>query len=166
MKFFNTNSIDNQDKVGMVKQSEGLFNEWFLYDFIMSSGQTVLENFIADNPLGLKDAEMEIYRKLLNNKYGLFETINIEIGKSIALKDLQTGKRWDVRENKATFDLKKGDLFFARIGEVEDHYELIGSDTFIMRDIDGNIEKSLRNEKIKFTPKIVNEIYHNSGKLK
>lgn len=159
-EFFNRPDLDKGSFLETNKKSEGFFNEWFLYDFILSNGQTVLENFIATNPFKLKDKEMELYRKLLNNKYGIFEVIDLKLGKSITLKDLQTGKQWFVQEYKGTFSLKKGFLLFGRIGEVSDHYELIGADSFMLEGVNEKVRKYFRNKKFKFTPKEVNEVFN------
>jgi len=158
--FFNRPDLNKGSFLKTNEKSEGFFNEWFLYDFILNNGQTVLENFITTNPFKLKDKEMELYQKLLNNKYGIFEVIDLELSKSITLKDLQTGKQWLVQERKATFDLKKGYLFFGRIGEVGDHYELIGADSFTLQGVNEKVRRYLRNKKFKLTPKEVNEIFN------
>ncbi len=140
------------------EQSSGFFNEWFLYDFIMSDGKKPIEVFIAENPLGLNNNEMKFYRDLLDNRFGIFEVLDIDIGRSINLRDLQTDKEWLVYENKATFSLTKGRIFFARVGKVGDHYELIGADSFSLQNIDEKTKKSFRKLKCKFTPKEANEI--------
>ena len=81
-EFFNHPDLKEGGFLKTNKKSEDFFNEWFLYDFILSNRQTVLENFISTNPFKLEDKEMELYRKLLNNKYGVFEVIDLKIGRN------------------------------------------------------------------------------------
>ena len=158
MKFFNTNSIDNQDKVGMVKQSEGLFNEWFLYDFILNNGHTPIEDFVACNPFKLENSLMDLYKDLLDSKYAILEVLAIDLGKSIKVKDLQTDKELVLFEYNATFGLKVGSVFFGRVGKVGDHYELVGADTVSLADMAQADKNILRKKRLEFTPKILNDI--------
>src|SRR3989338_2767139 len=91
------------EKIGI--ESEGYFNEWFLYDYVREDGMTILEHFVSANPLQLTDGEMRFYKTLLeSNRYGLFEIIRVEQMIGMTLKDLQTGTRYDVREMSATLD--------------------------------------------------------------
>lgn len=157
-EFFDRPDLNQGGSLATTQESEGFFNEWFLYDFDLGDGQSVLENFVATNPLKLDSTDMELYLKLLNNKYGVFEVLDIKLGKSIKLKDLQTNKQWLVKEYNATFNLKNGSIFFARIGKVGDYYELIGADSFSFQGINNMIKKSFRDLPIKLTPKIAYEI--------
>ncbi|MCX6738119.1 MAG: hypothetical protein NTY11_01730 [Candidatus Parcubacteria bacterium] len=157
--FFNRSGLDRGSSLNLgSEKSKGLFNEWFLYDFIMADGYTPLEHFVNTNPFNLEEAELKLYRDLLDNRFGIFEALEIELGHSLTIKDLQTGEEWFVLENKGTYDLEKNRLFFGRVGKVDDHYELVGADSFSIEDVDGVIKKSFRNTKFKITPKEVNDI--------
>lgn len=158
-EFFDRPDLDKGGSLETNEKSEGFFNEWFLYDFVLQGGCTVLEDFIATNPLNLKDAEMKIYQDLLDNTYGIFEVLEIDLGKNIKVIDLQNGKEWIVREFSATFGLEKGSVCFGRIGKVGDHYELIGADPLSLQKIDEATKKSFQQTKFKLTPKIVHEIW-------
>ncbi len=157
-EFFNRPDLDRGGSLEMNDKSEGFFNEWFLYDFKMVNGDTPIEYFTRSNPFELKDLELEFYRNLLNNKFGIFEVLEIELGRSMFIKDLQTGKKWKIFENKATYNSEIGNIFFGRVGKVEDHYELIGADSFLLQGVDDAAKKSFRKIKNKITPKEVNEI--------
>jgi len=143
------------------KKSEGFFNEWFLYDFIMANGHTPLEDFINTNPLNLKELELKPYRDLLDNRFGIFEVLEVELGHSLTIKDLQTKEKWLVLENRGTHDLEKGRIFFGRVGRVGDHYELVGADSFSLQDVNDAIKRSFRRAKFKITPKEANDILTN-----
>jgi len=158
-EFFDLPKLDKGGSLETDEKSEGLFNEWFLYDFILQNGRVVIDDFIIDNPLNLKDIEMELYRNLSDNHYGVFEALEVELGKSITMLDLQTGKKWTVQEFSATYDIIKDSLFFGRIGKVGDHYELIGADTFSLQGVSEEIKKSFRKMKLKLKPKIARELW-------
>jgi hypothetical protein len=146
-------SLDMGDEIG-----EGLFNEWFLYDFKMKNDKTPLENFIARNPFRLGNKEMALYRNLLDNKFGIFEVLSIKRDQGLDLRDLQTDMEWFVYEKSLTHQAKIRDVLFGRIANVGDHYELVGANTFLM-DIDEAARKRYRKEKGKITPKEANKIW-------
>lgn len=159
-EFFDRPDLDRDGSLETNEKSEGLFNEWFLYDFELSSGNTVLADFVASNPLELSEAEMTLYHDLLEtNTYGVFEVKKVDINNSLTLKNLQTRRTTDVREQKLTHQVTPGDIFFGRIGKVNDHYELIGADTFSLREVDETTKKSFLGIKFKLTPKIAHEIW-------
>ncbi len=146
-------SLDVGDEKG-----EGFFNEWFLYDFKMKNGKTALENFIAQNPFQFKENQMALYRNLRDNKFGVFEVLSVKRDHGLGLRDLQTDMEWFVHEKSLTHQAGVGDVFFGRIANVGDHYELVGADTFSM-EIDEATKKKFRNEKMNMTPKYANEIW-------
>lgn len=157
-EFFDQPDLDQGSSLATTPESEAFFNEWFLYDFEFKHGQSVLKNFVATNPLGLTNKNMKLYKKLLNNKYSVFEVLEVKIGQSIKLKDLQTNKQWLVEERKATFSLKGGSVFFGRVGEVDDHYELIGADSFSLSDPSSIVKKCFHDLPLKLTPKLAHKI--------
>ena len=159
-EFFDRPDLDRGGSLKTNEKSEGLFNEWFLYDFVLKNGKTTLADFVAENPLRLSADEMTFYKNLLeSNEYGLYEVVSIDINVGLMLKNSQTGKEIYVYERKLTSQVKPGNLFFGRIGKVDDHYELIGADTFSLQGIDEAAKKSFRQVKFKLTPKIAHEIW-------
>ncbi|MBI2023616.1 hypothetical protein HYT01_03585 [Candidatus Giovannonibacteria bacterium] len=113
-------------------QEQAFFNEWFVFDFILSNGKTPLQDFYDRNPYNYNFARLQIYKNLQKNEYGLYEVSDIEKGKSMALKNLRSGKSYKVREYSASFQLNTGELFFSRVADLGDHFELVGADSFKM----------------------------------
>ncbi len=134
-----------------------LFNEWFLFDFVLWNGRTPLEDFIARNPLSLPKEALGLYRALQESRTGLFEVKAIALGESLALKELRTGTRFRVREFSATFTLRKGDLFFGRVGKVGDRWELVGSDLVGVPRGTQAVERWTGEGGARLTPKAVYE---------
>ena len=128
-----------------------------MYDFTLSNGRTPLEDFIANNPFGSTEPELDLYRNLLDNVYGVFEVEEIELGQSLVLRDLQSGQRWPVQERTVTFTVVKGSRFFGRVGKAEDHYELIGADPVGLPSPFETARTSLRDLPAKLTPKVAYE---------
>lgn len=161
-EFFDRPDLDRGGSLEINDKSEGLFNEWFLYDFELTSGQTPLANFIEENPLQLSKDSMVLYRSILkSNIYGMFEVLHVDIDKGLMLKNLQTGKEIYVYERKLTFQIRIGGIFFGRIGLVDDHNELVGADTFSIDGLDDAVKKELRKAKFVITPKVAHDIWKN-----
>ena len=157
--FFNHPDLDRGGSLGTTEMSQGLFNEWFLYDFVLSNGRTVLADFVFSNPLKISANEILLYQEMLNtNLYGLFEVKNVENGEGLMLENLQSGEKTYVYEKKLTSQVRVGDAFFGRIAKVADRYELIGADTYAFQGIDDKFKKLMRKELVKLTPKIAHEI--------
>jgi hypothetical protein len=106
------------------------FNEWLVFDFKLKNGMTLLEDYYQNNPHKLKLYQLQMYKNLQNNVYGLLEVKKIDIGEGMDLLHLSTGKKYYVKERLATFGLEKGDVFFNRITLIDNNYELIGNNPF------------------------------------
>jgi len=159
-EFFNRPDLDVGGSLETNDKSEGLFNEWFLYDFVLSNDKTPLANFINENPLGLSKNKMTFYQNLLrSHEYGLFEVLRVEIDRGLTLRNLQTGGEVYVYERKLTSQVEPGSVFFGRIGIVDDHYEIIGADSFSIEALDERVKKHFQRMKFKLTPKITHDIW-------
>ena len=138
----------------MEPMDEGLFNEWLLYDFIFPNGRTMLEDFVARNPLKLNLQGMVLYKDILSSHaYGLFEVLAIAPGDGLVLGNAQTGEELEVRERKLTYQIVPGNAFFGRTGKVEDHFELIGAASFIIPNLDADTRSALHNSPARLTSK-------------
>jgi len=159
-EFFDRPDLDRSGSLEMNDKSEGLFNEWFLYDFVLSNGETPLRSFVKEDPLGTSAAEMELYKNILKtNVYGLYEVKRVDMDKGLALKNLQSGKELYVQEKKLTKQVQPRSVFFGRIGMVGDHHELIGADTFSIQAAGEGIGSYFHGMKFKLTPKIAHDIW-------
>ncbi len=132
---------------------KSFFMEWLVFDFRLQSDKSLLEDYYFRNPRNLSIHKMQIYKDLQENVYGMIEAQKIYLDEGMEVLMLHTGKKYFVRERAATFQLKKGNIFFGRIGKVGDHYELVGSDSFHF-----NIHFDSRTKKyfignVKMTPK-------------
>jgi hypothetical protein len=159
-EFFDRPDLDRGGSLEMNDKSEGLFNEWFLYDFEFTDGKTPLTNFVEENPLRFSEDKMTLYRNILrSNEYGMFEVLHVDIDQGLMLKNLQTEKETYVHERKLTSQVRIGSVFFGRIGMVDDHYELIGADTFSIQTTSEEIKKYFHGMKFVLTPKIAHDIW-------
>lgn len=112
------------------ESTPGFYNEWFFYDFAFDAKGSALAHFVRTNPLALPDAELRVYRDLLDNRFGLFRVDEVEPLKGAQLTLLPDGGAFEVQEFSATMDMQIGWGAFARVARVGAHYELVGADSF------------------------------------
>jgi len=110
-----------------------LFNEWMMYDFRFTDGKGMLEKFYNENPMSIPLYRREIYKTLMENYYGFFEVLDVERFVGLSIKRIEDGKIFAVSEVSATMGLDGGDIFITRVAKVIDHYELVGSDTKVIK---------------------------------
>jgi len=129
-EFFDKPNFERNQGVSGVGESIGFYNEWFMYDFLLSSNETPLANFVRMNPFSMSKEEIRVYEDLLDNHFDLFEILDVKPTKGMALKSLHDQKEFFVEEFSVSLDAQKGFGIFTRVAKVGDHYEMVGSDLF------------------------------------
>jgi hypothetical protein len=114
-------------------QEEGLFNEWIFYDFKFSDGKGMLEKYYYENPENIPEYRRVIYKNLMENYYGLYEVLEIRLFSGLKLKRIEDSRIFDVYEMSLTTQINIGDVFFTRVANVGDRYELVGADTCLFQ---------------------------------
>lgn len=127
-EFFDNNDIASKRRLNFQNEyEEGLFMEWVAFDHRLQNGKTLIEDFIAKNPLKLNAKELTVYKDLQMNKYGMYEIVKVKRDKYIDLENLQSGKLYRVIEKRGTHGAKAKTTWFCRVGKVGGHWELVGS---------------------------------------
>jgi hypothetical protein len=150
----------NSSKDGIIisidEKYEPYFMEWLIFDFRLQNGKSLVEDYYHRNPRKRPLYEMQVYRDLLDNVYGMAEVQKVCLDEGLDLLMLHTGKKYFVHEHSATFQLKKGNLIFIRIAKINGQYELASADSFVIPiHLDSQSKKHLINKDKKFTPKDV-----------
>ncbi len=128
------------------EELDPFFNEWLVFDFKLSNGLTPLEDYYLNNPHKIPMYELQVYKNIQDNAYGLLEVLRVDTGKGMLLRNLNTKKEYYVEEYQATFSFKKADLFFSRIARVNGGFKLMGANSFKLRSKSefGSLEPSLK----------------------
>ncbi|MBU4369555.1 hypothetical protein KKG58_02215 [Patescibacteria group bacterium] len=129
-KFFNRSRLGPGDNLKLEEGDEEKFNEWLLFDFRLKNKKTLLKDFYQRNPYNLSSFQLESYKDLQDNEYGVFEVLEVKIGEGLRLKNLKTEKAYWVKEYKGTFQAEEGELLINRVGKVGNHLELVGSNSY------------------------------------
>ena len=87
----------------------------YLYEYRPFDGAaTTIERFLEAEAAALAPEEVEAYRALAGSVHALFEVRKIKDG-VVVVRDVFTGKDFDITERRTTAGLEKGDLLEARL---------------------------------------------------
>ena len=156
--FFDIDNLKDMDKVGVSKMANDFFNEWLIFDCMLNSKRTVLEEYLFIHQKQLSREYKNIYSDLiLTNRYSLFRHDFIVPDKSIAITDMLNDKKYIISERKATKKAVLGNYSFLRIASVGDHYEVVSADGFQLSPSDLPLKfiADWKKRKIKFNPLVV-----------
>lgn len=131
----------------LTNDANGHFNEWFLYDFHLSMGQTPLEYFYSKNPLRLKPDKLAEYESMKENIYDIWEVKEVHKNKGLILSNVRSGIEYEVKEKAATLELQKGDVVVLRVVKTGNHWEIAGGSSFFFTTSDKNAKKFIKEFK-------------------
>ena len=69
-EFFESDNLP--DEFYNDSQVKGMFTEWFVFDYKMINGRSVIENYLKENFDNLSKREILVYKDLLDSEYGFF----------------------------------------------------------------------------------------------
>jgi hypothetical protein len=103
------------------------FEEWFVYDYKANEfGETFLDLYAKDNDC-LNAEESSVVERMKDSVLSLYEVASVSKDKRVLLKDLLLDGEVSLREKNLTRGLKKGDLFAARILQLDGREVMSGS---------------------------------------
>jgi hypothetical protein len=103
------------------------FEDWFIFDYRANElGETFLDLYAKDNQC-LSGEESSVISRMRDSVLSLYEVASVSKDKRVLLKDLLLGEEVSLREKTLTRGLKKGDLFAARILELDGRQIMSGS---------------------------------------
>lgn len=156
--FFDIGDLKDLQKVAVSKMANDFFNEWLVFDCILNSKRTTLEEYLFINQKQLSREYKNIYSDLiLTNHYSLFRHDVIELDKSITVTDMLGGKQYVISERKATHEVTIGNYAFWRIAIVNNEYNIVSADGFQIppEALPLRIINDWKKRKIKFNPLVV-----------
>lgn len=144
-------------------REEGLFMEWIVFDYRLQNGRKLIEDYLFINDLSRIDRLS--YENLQMNKYGMYEILEVKKDEYLKLESLQSGKVYKVLEKAGTQNANPKTTWFCRVGKVDDHWELVGSDPIGFPVYHTNRAKEMyRNMKGNFSPKDARKLFLNNDK--
>jgi len=157
-EFFNQPNLVSGGRLETRPGEDALFSEWFFFDFKTQNGKTILECFYHDNPLSLSKEDIRVYKELQKNIYGLFETLKVRRNEGLKLRDLQSGKVYEVSERSASLSLRTGEVFAGRISKLAGIWKIVSADIQGCGLTSDDTRDFLFGTKNKLDPKKLNDI--------
>jgi hypothetical protein len=103
------------------------FEDWFIFDYKANEmGETFLDLYAKDKQFPSRE-ESSVLSRMRESVLSLYEVASVSKDKRVLLKDLLLGEEVSLREKTLTRGLKKGDLFAARILELDGRHVMSGS---------------------------------------
>ena len=91
------------------------FHNWYILDRpLKGRKKTPLDYFLEFNANSLSKQELKNYEELRDNVHSLFELIKIARGRTL-VRDLATGKKYEIAGSAQTDSMDKGALFNSRV---------------------------------------------------
>jgi hypothetical protein len=102
------------------------FEDWMVFDYkISEQGDTFIDLFI-NSRRDLGEEAVVVLKKAQGSVLSLYEVSSVSKDKRVLLKDILLDKESDVREKTLTRGLKNGDLFAARLLDLDGHAVMAG----------------------------------------
>ena len=115
------------------KNKYGFFIDWFIHDYRLQKGLTIIDEFYQDKKAKLSEKENLLLKYEMGSYLSLYEVVSVTPEEGLRLKDLFTGEEMDVFEVSGTRALVKWDVIFTRVIRMGPVNKLSGFITVIPR---------------------------------
>ncbi|PIV24155.1 MAG: hypothetical protein COZ69_12180 [Deltaproteobacteria bacterium CG_4_8_14_3_um_filter_45_9] len=126
------------------------FLEWFIHDFSLKNGLTIVEEFYKEKKEKFSDEERSLVEYEMASILSFYEVISVTQEIGLRLKDLFTGEELDILEVKGSLTAVKWDVILARVIRMGSVNKLAGVVELIPRRNKGQILSSIRKLWEKF----------------
>ena len=97
--------------------------EWFIFDYKISSGRTVIETFHEERSQAMRDLEAALLREWSRSRISLYEVTAVIEGEGLTVKDLLSRKTLQVHDVNAASEIEAGSVLLMRVLKVGEVYE-------------------------------------------
>jgi len=129
----------------------GFFLEWFIHDFPLKNGLTIIEEYYEEKKEKLSEEERSLLKYEMASYLSLYEVTSVTPEVGLRLKDLFTNEEMDIVEVKGSLTMVKWDVIFARVIRMGSVNKLSGMITLIPRrnkeEIISSIQKTWKKVK-------------------
>ncbi|MBI5187187.1 MAG: SEC-C domain-containing protein [Nitrospinae bacterium] len=130
------------------KKDKGEFNEWYVNDYVLSSGKTVMEEFSHAVPV--TPVEEEIIKSHIASYSSLFEVQQIMENDSFIVKDILTGEEFGIKDAMAKKNIAAWDILMMRVLSLSGEHRIAGNILSIPRKLKDGLISFLNLEFGKF----------------
>ncbi|MBI4745045.1 MAG: SEC-C domain-containing protein [Deltaproteobacteria bacterium] len=92
----------------------GVFLDWFIHDFLLKSGKTVVEEFYQENFRRISGEEKAVLESEMLSYLSVYEVAAVVPDEGLMLHDLITGEEFEVKDVRGSRSLVRWDIVIAR----------------------------------------------------
>lgn len=97
------------------EETYALFLDWFIHDFRLGNGSTIIQEFHQERQGKLSPEEHILLQHEAESYFSLYEVTSVTPEVGLRVKDLMTGEEMDTREVRGSRAAVKWDVIFARV---------------------------------------------------
>jgi hypothetical protein len=133
--------IDLPEEANIEQIRDRLFLPWFFYHWIPShdfgvknfrSGITIAQNYVEAHRDEIPNEELSFIEAAIDSHYSFYSVLEVEVGKSLFVKDILLGTTHTLKERQGTFLIKRGDIIFSRILTLDDQSIAISMSPYLV----------------------------------
>ena len=110
------------------------FMTWFVFDYMLDDGLTVVEHLVAEPSFELEEAEAEILPQWKDVRLWPYAVEEIVKGQSVTLSDMFEGKQYVLEDSAASRRLQIGEVLVAHLVPAGKHYFIGGAAAHLTAD--------------------------------
>lgn len=124
--------------------------EWFIFDYKLFSGQTIIETYRDEHRHSLSEREIALLQKWAVSSNSLFEVTGILPEEGLLIKDIFSRGEIKVSDVNAALEIEQGSLLLMRVLEVGEEYEFSTSGLALPGRLKEPLLKKLQRDRLKF----------------
>lgn len=124
--------------------------EWFIFDYRLYSGQTIIETYRDEHRQSLSEHEAALLQKWAESCNSLYEVTGIIPEEGLMIKDILNRREVKVRDVNAALEIEPGSLLLMRVLEVGAEYEFSTSGLALPGRLKDPLLKKLQRDRLKF----------------
>lgn len=97
--------------------------EWFIFDYRLCSGKTIIETFHDRHRQSLSKHEVALLQKWAISYNSIYEVIEVLPEEGLIIKDIFNPTQIKVSDISASFDMEQGGILLMRVLQVGEEYE-------------------------------------------
>ena len=124
--------------------------EWFIFDYRLYGGQTILETYLDEYCHSLSEREAVLLHKWAVSYNSLYEVTAVLLGEELAVKDILTRREIKIYDANAALEIEQGSVLLMRVLEVGEEYEFSTSGLALPGRYKRPILKKLHRDRLDF----------------
>lgn len=124
--------------------------EWFIFDYRLYSGQTIIETYWDEHRLTVSEHEAALLQKWAISCNCLYEVTGVLPEEGLIIKDILNRREIKVRDVNAALEIEQGSLLLMRVLEVGEDYEFSTSGLALPGRLKEPLLKKLQLDRLRF----------------